>query len=269
LEREIANLMQTQMKGCFVDVKYRSKSEIEMQAAYLLSEFNVVRSLRLVAPIPIEDLLERHLKLRLDFDDLHSRLGVPRLGNEPEILGALWAESREVFIDQSLDPVENPTLEGRYRFTLAHEIGHWQLHRQYLQQSSQDGLGQKPTVICRTSQAKEWVEWQADHFASCLLMPRTLLHHWWREEFSRSTPLIFTNFQNSDWAKPPMGWTGSLILPTHLRDRVDPRAASYFFYRASVRIAPIFNVSIQAAQNRLQDVGLLDLEQPRQQLIAG
>jgi hypothetical protein len=161
-----------------MDVKYLSENEIERQAAYLLAEFNIPRGLRLVAPIPVEDLLERHLKLRLDFDDLHSRLGVPRSGEEPEVLGALWAESREIFIDQSLDPVDNPEMEGRYRFTLGHEIGHWQLHREYLAPASKgpDLFGhssQAPTVICRASQAKERVEWQADCFASCLLMPRS------------------------------------------------------------------------------------------------
>jgi IrrE N-terminal-like domain len=254
--------MQMQMERHLMDVKYLSENEIERQAAYLLAEFNVPRGLRLVAPIPVEDLLERHLKLRLDFDDLHSRLGVPRSGEGPEVLGALWAESREVFIDQSLDPVDNPEMEGRYRFTLGHEIGHWQLHREYLIPASKgpDLFGhtsQAPTVICRASQAKERVERQADCFASCLLMPRSLLHHWWREEFSRSTPLIFRTFQSSDWAKPPIGWTGSINIPAHLRDRVDPRTVSYFFYRASERIAPIFNVSIQATQIRLQNVGLL------------
>jgi len=30
----------------------------------------------------------------------------------------------------------------------------------------------EPTVICRSSQAKERVEWQADFFSFCLLMPR-------------------------------------------------------------------------------------------------
>ncbi len=32
-------------------------------------------------------------------------------------------------IDESLDPKKNPAKEGRYRFTLAHEGGHWRLHR--------------------------------------------------------------------------------------------------------------------------------------------
>jgi len=253
-----------------MDVRYLSEAEIEHRAAYLLADFNVRRCLRLNAPIPVEALLESHLKLSLDFDDLHARLGVPKSRNEPEMLGALWADSREVFIDQSLDPVEHPEMEARYRFTVAHEIGHWQLHREYLTQSSTGLFGntsQGPTVICRASQAKERIEWQADHFAASLLMPRNLLHHFWREEFSRTTPLVFANFQNSDWAKPPMGWTGSLRLDPPLRDCFDARAVSYFFYRASARIAPIFNVSIQAAQTRLQNVGLLYVDMPRQRSI--
>ena len=177
--------------------------------------------------------------------------------------------SREIFIDKSLDPIEHPTMEPRYRFTLGHEIGHWQLHREYLQQPfSQAGLfgnsSPAPMVICRGSQAKERVEWQADYFASCLLMPRNLLHFWWREEFSRTTPLSFDVFENSDWAKPPMIWTGSHQLGPHFGKRFDPRAVSYFFYRASAHIAPIFNVSIQAAQIRLENVGLLQVEWQRQ-----
>jgi hypothetical protein len=255
-----------------MDVRYLSEAEIENEAAYLLAEFNMRRGLRLAAPTPVEDLLEHHLKLSLDFDDLHARLGVPRSNNETEVFGALWADSREVFIDQSLDPIEHPEMEPRYRFTLGHEIGHWRLHKEYLEQSSTNSdlfgnTSPAPTVICRASQAKERVEWQADYFASCLLMPRVLLHHYWREQFSRTTPLVFSMFQDSDWAKPPMGWTGSLPLDSRLRDRLDARAVSYFFYRASAHIAPIFNVSVQAAQIRLQDVGLLYVETPRQQSI--
>jgi hypothetical protein len=32
-------------------------------------------------------------------------------------------------IDESLDPDEKPAKEGRYRYTAAHEVGHWRLHR--------------------------------------------------------------------------------------------------------------------------------------------
>jgi hypothetical protein len=85
-------------------VPYLTEVEIEKQAARLLAQFTISRGLSLVAPIPVEQILERHLKLTLDFDDLHGKLGIPMSGKEPEVLGALWVESREVFIDQSLDP---------------------------------------------------------------------------------------------------------------------------------------------------------------------
>jgi hypothetical protein len=72
-----------------------------------------------------------------------------------------------IFIDESLDPEENPAREGRYRFTLAHEGGgHWRLHRHLVMQDAAqisffDAVGE-PKFVCRSSQAKERVEWQAD-----------------------------------------------------------------------------------------------------------
>lgn len=62
-----------------------------------------------------------------------------------------------VDIDQRLEPDENPEMEGRYYFSVGHEIGHWRLRRQYLRNA--DGQAAmftdrepEPTVICRTSQ---------------------------------------------------------------------------------------------------------------------
>lgn len=233
-----------------MDVPYLSEDEIEKQAALLLAEYNVSRGLRLVAPIPVEELLERHLKLTLDFDDLHGKLGVPMSGSEPEVLGALWVESREVFIDQSLDPIASPEKEGRYRFTVGHEIGHWQLHREHLLSDSEtpdffEQVARAPMVICRASQGRKLVEWQADKFASSLLMPRLLLHHFWREEFSRCTPLSFELFRRSDWGKPPVGWTGNIVLPAHLRDQFDPRAVAYFFTGRVCRWLPFSKFQIR------------------------
>ena len=79
-----------------------------------------------------------------------------------------------IVIDESLDPEENPSKEGRYRFTLAHEGGgHWRLHRHLFANDPAQALlfggPATPSVVCRSSQAKERVEWQADFYASCLL----------------------------------------------------------------------------------------------------
>ena len=43
----------------------------------------------------------------------------------PDVLGALWVNERQIYIDQALDPEEYQGALGRFRFTLAHEIGHW------------------------------------------------------------------------------------------------------------------------------------------------
>ena len=148
------------------------------------------RGVEIRAPIPIEDIVEKHLKLRVEFDDLHQLLGVPRsgIGLDPDIFGAIWLEAGKIVIDESLDPEEQPGREGRYRFTLAHEGGgHWRLHRPLVRPTRDQGSllidAARPTVVCRSSQAKERVEWQADFYASCLLMPRKLVFAAWNETF--------------------------------------------------------------------------------------
>jgi hypothetical protein len=71
---------------------------------------------------------------------------------------------------------------------LAHEGGgHWRLHRHLFAkdraQTTLFGGPSAPSVICRSSQAKERAEWQADFYASCLLMPRKLVFAAWDEAF--------------------------------------------------------------------------------------
>src|SRR2546430_13266096 len=115
-----------------IRVPYMEEVSIERDADDLLAEFAHSRDVEARAPIPIEDIIEKHLKLRVEFDDLHRLLDVSRSGPslEPDIFGAIWLDSGKIVIDGSLDPEERPSIEGRYRFTLAHEgCGHWRLHR--------------------------------------------------------------------------------------------------------------------------------------------
>jgi hypothetical protein len=81
---------------------------IERDAEALLAEYAHSSGVEVKAPIPIDDIVEKHLKLRLEFDDLHRLLGVPRggfLGSEPDIFGAVWLKCGKIVIDESLDPV--------------------------------------------------------------------------------------------------------------------------------------------------------------------
>jgi hypothetical protein len=163
-------------------VPYIADESIGRDAEALLVQFAHARGAAIGPPIPIEDIVEKHLKLHVEFDDLHRLLGVPRggFGTEPDIFGAIWLETGEIVIDESLDPEVRPAIEGRYRFTLGHEGGgHWRLHRPLVEancgQASLFGNTRRPIFVCRSSQSKERVEVQADLYASCLLMPRKLV----------------------------------------------------------------------------------------------
>jgi hypothetical protein len=152
---------------------------VEASASALLAAHARRAASQIRPPVPVESILQDHLRLHLGFDDLRTSLGVP------DVLGALYMDSGEVVIDQTLDPDEHSSALGRYRFTLAHEIGHWELHRAlFAFQQRQDDLFAKPaapSIVCRTSQGKERIEQQADAFAAALLMPRSeVITHWQR-----------------------------------------------------------------------------------------
>jgi hypothetical protein len=109
-------------------VPYLADEAIERDVTALLAEYARARRLVIEPPIPIEDIGEKHRKLAIEFDDTHGLFGVPRTGDDPDILGAMFFEEARIVIDESLDPEEYPAREGRYRFTLAHEGGgHWRL----------------------------------------------------------------------------------------------------------------------------------------------
>lgn len=76
----------------------------------------------------------------------------------------------------------------RWRFTLAHEVAHWILHRAYHSgdhriydfrhagcsyiacRTDKTELGRKNPRVAKTDD--EWAEWQADNLAAALLMPK-------------------------------------------------------------------------------------------------
>ena len=98
-------------------VPYLQEEEIERDAGALLAEYECARGIQIVAPVPIEDIVEKYLKLGVEFDDMHQLLGVAR-PREPDILGAMFFDERRIVIDESLDPEVNPSNEGRYPLRL-------------------------------------------------------------------------------------------------------------------------------------------------------
>jgi Zn-dependent peptidase ImmA (M78 family) len=246
-------------------VPYIADDAIERDAEALLAQYTHARKVEVRAPIPIEDIVEKHLKLHVEFDDLHRLLGFPRsgFGQESDVFGAIWLDTGEIVIDESLDPEEQPSMEGRYRFTLGHEGGgHWRLHRPLVQansgQESLFGDTRQPTMVCRSSQAKERVEIQADLYASCLLMPRKLVLQAWRDRFGNDHPRIL---RRKGRMGVPCDVDEEIAAAVRSADQGRDNEALELFARP---FAEQFLVSPTAMRIRLEKLGLLLRDVPRQ-----
>ena len=221
-------------------VPYLPKEEIESAAHCLLWQYGEKFGVVDRPPIPVDEVLECQLDLHLGFDDLRLRLAVP------DALGATWVEDRRVVIDQSLDPAEHPRKEGRYRFTVGHEVGHWELHRHLCRQRAGQSLlfkeMREPSIVCRTRSARSRPEWQANAFSAFLLMPSRMVVQAWRRRRGDTLPYV-ADREITELSKR-----------RRLGDREEPTV------EIARDIASEFHVSGQAMQIRLRSLGLICTE---------
>jgi Zn-dependent peptidase ImmA (M78 family) len=142
-------------------VPWISKKAISRQAESLIEDFQRKAGYTVTPPIPVEEIIERCLGLEILYVDLEEILG------SHDALGATYARSKRILINEKL--FEQST-EGRLAFTCAHEAGHWVLHRSYANTDGKGGAA-KDEDVGKTAWTENSIEWQADYFASCLLMP--------------------------------------------------------------------------------------------------
>jgi hypothetical protein len=181
-----------------LEVPFLRKSLIEKAALNTVEGFYKMPCEEIPLPIDVDELLES-FKLHFEMADLRQRF------TTPDILGALDVQRSTVWVDASLDPFEYPDKIGRYRFTVAHELGHWILHREVL---SKDREGQTklhldvintPNIICRSYDTHSQIEWQANQFAASLLMPAPLFTKHYFDLFPRG--LTESQSQDNSWEK--------------------------------------------------------------------
>ena len=179
-----------------------SKADIEAEAQCFLQKYNS-ESLINATVLDLESIAEFNLGLTIDYQ---------RLDKDGNLLGmTIFKDSKIPIIDeeQKLNFIkanrgtiifntlmtDNSKQEKRYKFTLAHEIGHWILHRgkmtDYEGQITLDTLikekisnDESTYIKCLNrnvnpnyinsvlKEAIDWIEWQANYFASAVLMPK-------------------------------------------------------------------------------------------------
>jgi len=125
--------------------------------------------------------------------------------------------------------------EGFQSSTLAHEIGHWMLHINHAEVSEE---GQRnlssssDSFLCRPNSSLtelESIEWQAQYFASCLLMPENiLLEYCHRQNLTRWSTLyqlrdqlgvtisnLVNRLQDLGWIYIPQGSRKLMLGPVN------------------------------------------------------
>jgi len=126
-----------------------------------------------VIPVPIEHIIEYDIGLNI--------IPIPGLQHISNVDGFISTDFTSISVDQST--MEN--FENRYRFTLAHEVGHWVIHK--------DGLFEYASEIEFIKDWKKYIidfdekqysllEYQAYCFAGLILVPA---HHL-KEKFDKA-----------------------------------------------------------------------------------
>ena len=114
------------------------------------------------------------------------------------------------------------------------------------------------------SEAQDTQEWQANYFASCILMPQPLVHETWKDHFGHTQQLCLSDLRSNgpspERAAPP-------IRRYCRRER--SQADDSLFEKVARPMAATFNVSKPAMRIRLENLGLLVRETPRQQGLTG
>lgn len=154
---------------------------------------SVFRSFRFIPKIEIEACaLDVWLKMAQTQNELQLPLDSSLIAEFLE-LDLVWdtipdddrgtIAARILPLEKLIEINENiPQLRGGFgEFTIAHEIGHWILHidrdqvERYIR-LRQKGVGiQVKPFLCRQEDNLAEIEWQAQYFAGCLLMPQHIL----------------------------------------------------------------------------------------------
>lgn len=160
------------------------------------------------------------------FEDTHKIPVFDPLNKRAEYISA---QAGTIIIDAGLLEEEQ---ERRYRFTVGHEAAHSILHSEYFtNRKNITGVTSFPSVKCRVNDSRmnkirisawsdyDWMEWQADRLSSAILMPASMVRK---------------------------------IVEQDLEENSAFKAAGRI-----ISVHQKFNVSIQAAEIRLRELGLI------------
>ena len=140
----------------YVKTIYYPYEKIAAIAANFLSKYHPADNY----PTPIEEIIE--FQLRMDI------IPIPGLHKAFDVDGFLSSDLSSISVDLDL----SESRPGRYRFTLAHEVGHSVLHHELYKQNKFSNIDNwRKFVASFPKDQYSWVEWHANVFAGLVLVP--------------------------------------------------------------------------------------------------
>lgn len=192
--------------------KILCKSDIDSEAIRFLQEYSS-NSLQKLDILDLESIAEFKLNLKIEYQKLDEdgdllgmtifKTGYVDVINEDGTYCKKKFEKGTIVLNEIL--INDLKLQGRYQFTLAHEVGHWILHRkEFIEDENQinlfDFIGDitdNDCIKCLNRDVVDnkiitgglktdldWLEWQANYFGASILMPRRLIKQYYLDNYN-------------------------------------------------------------------------------------
>jgi len=203
--------------------RFYPKREIERRANDLLLRMELTPNWEPSWPLEVDRIADF-----LDLGVVWDRIPSDEYG---PIAARILPQHRQIELNEEILSLP----EGFQASTLAHEIGHWMLHINHAEVSEE---GQRnlssssDSFLCRPNSSLtelESIEWQAQYFASCLLMPENiLLEYCHRQNLTRWSTLyqlrdqlgvtisnLVNRLQDLGWIHIPQGSRKLILGPVN------------------------------------------------------
>lgn len=149
-----------------------------------------------ILPVDIEAIAEFDLGLNI--------FPFPNLQETFDVEGFISGDLDVIYVDEFIY-YQRP---ARYRFTLAHEIGHYALHSDLITSFHPRSIADwSEFILAVDEETYGWLEWQAYSFAAAVLVPRFSLKQDFRNklkllrpkiDFIRSDVVLTASLENQD-----------------------------------------------------------------------
>jgi len=160
------------------------KGDIDKEATKFLQKY-YPQGLKEPMAIPVEDIAELKMGLEIDYVNIDRNCDILGMMIFSDGCVELYDKDTQqniirqykkgtLLVESNLSEITN---RGRERFTVTHEMVHWDKHQLRFMTLSYKDKAMAKACRCpkqkayKPKTADEWIEWQADNIAAAILMP--------------------------------------------------------------------------------------------------